>query len=83
MHMRQGTSRPESSPIGQDSGKLQSSTSIFGLAPAAKPDSSVIQECKPVELVTLYHCIERPKPITRWKSDSDEDMMTAPVSAEE
>jgi len=49
------------------SGTLQSNTSIFGLAPAAKPDLSLMKNVKPVELCkllllhiisTAYHHIE-------------------------
>jgi len=77
------TSRPGSSHMRLGTGKPQSNTSRYGLAPATEPDSSLIQNAKPVELVTLYPCIEPLQQITISISDSNEDMVTAPVSLEE
>jgi len=53
-------SRPGSSHIRLGSGKAQSNTGIAGLAPAAKPDSSLIINAKPIEPVRFYPCIEPP-----------------------
>jgi len=55
--MLQGTFRPGSSDIRLGSGEPQSNMSIFGLPTAAKPHSSLIQNAKPVELVSFYPCI--------------------------
>jgi hypothetical protein len=51
--MPQGTSRPGSSHIRLGSEKSQSNMSILCLVPAAEPDSSPIQNVKPVELVSF------------------------------
>jgi hypothetical protein len=51
--MPQGTSRPGSSRMKIGSGQLQSNIRIPCLAPASEPDSSLIQNAKPVELVSF------------------------------
>jgi len=56
---------------------------ISPLPPGMASDLSQIKYATPVEPVRLYHCILSPKLITIWKSDSDEEMVTAPASAEE
>ena len=64
LQMPQGTSRPGSSHIRLGSVKPLSNTSISGLAPAAKPDSSLIQKVNPVELISFYPCIYPPQLFT-------------------
>ena len=61
LQMPQGTSRPGSSHIWLASGKPKSSTSISGLAPPAVIGSSLIQNAKPVELVSFDPCIQPPQ----------------------
>jgi len=53
----QGTSRPGSSHIRLGSVKPQSKSSILSGEPAAEPDSSTLQNAKPVEPVSQYACI--------------------------
>jgi hypothetical protein len=55
--MPQGTSRPGSSHIRLGSVKPQSYMSVFGIEPAAEPDTSPLLKAKPVDPVCLYHCI--------------------------
>ena len=55
--MLQGTSRPGSGHIRLGSRKPQSNMTICSLAPAAELDSSLIQNVKPVELVSFRPCI--------------------------
>jgi len=61
------TSRPSSSLIRCGSGKLRLNTSIPVLAPAAKPDSALIQNVKPVQLISFYTCRQPPNLTTIWK----------------
>jgi len=58
--MPHGTSRPGSTHISLCSGKLQSNMSIPGLAPAVEPDPSLIQNTKPVDLVSIYPAYSLP-----------------------
>jgi hypothetical protein len=51
--MPQWTSRPGRSHMTLGSGKVQSNLSILCLAPAPEPDSSLIRNAKPVELVSF------------------------------
>jgi len=81
--MLQGTFRPGSSHMWLGSGKPQSNRSRPCLASATQPDSSLIQNAKPVELIHFNHCIEPPQLFTIWISDLSEEMVMAPVSAEE
>jgi len=55
--MPQGTSRPGSSHILLRCGKPQWNMNISGLAPATEPNESIVQNAKPVELVSFYSCI--------------------------
>jgi hypothetical protein len=81
--MPQGTARPGSSHMWLGPGKPQSTMSIPCLVPATEPDSSLIQIGQPVELVSFDPCICGPRQITIYISDSDEEMVTAPASADE
>jgi len=62
--MPQGTYRTECSHNKRGSGKPKSNKSISGYVPAAMPDSSLIQNAKPVELVSVYLSILPPQQIT-------------------
>jgi len=55
--MTQGTSRPGRSHMSRGFGNPQSNTSIPSFAPAVETDSSIIQNVKPVELVSFFPCI--------------------------
>jgi len=55
--MRQGTSRPGSSHIGQSSVKPQSKSGIPSGEPAAELDSLMLLKAKPVEPVSFNPCI--------------------------
>jgi len=54
LQMPQGISHPGSSSMTLGSGKSQSNMSISGLAPTTEPDSLLIQNAKPVELIRFY-----------------------------
>jgi hypothetical protein len=45
-------------------------------------DSMSIQEANPDDPVSFYPLMNHPMLITMYKSDTDEDMVTAPVSLE-
>jgi len=60
----QGTSWPGSSYIRLCCGNLQSNTIISGFAPAGMPNWSLIQNAKPVELVSFHLCRQPPQLIT-------------------
>ena len=47
------------------------------------PESSPIAKLQDVEPISFKPCILSPKQFAIWKSDSDEDMVTAPVSPED
>jgi len=55
--MLQGTSRPGSSHMRLGSAKPQSNMSIPCLVPTTEPDSSLILNAKPVELISFDPCI--------------------------
>ena len=57
LQMPQGTSRPASSHIRLRSVKPQSNTTIYGLEPAAEPDTLPLLKAKPVEPVSFYPCL--------------------------
>jgi len=56
---------------------------ITSLSPSVESDSSLITFATPVQPVSTYHCILPPDLITFYESDSNEEMVTAPASAEE
>jgi len=78
-----GTSRPGSSHIRLCSVTVQSNKGIAGSAPAAEPNSSPVKESKPDESSRFYPCWNIWKLVTISKSDSDQDMVTAPAPVEE
>jgi len=55
--MPQGTSRPGSTRIRLGSVMPQLNTSICGFEPTTEHDTSPLLKAKPVEPVSLYHCI--------------------------
>jgi len=81
--MPQCTSRPGSSHMRVGSGKPKSPARISSFPPGAESNSSLMTYAMPVQPVSAYHCILPPELITILKSDSDEEMVTAPASAEE
>ena len=81
--MLRDTSRPESRHVGLGAGKPQPPELISSLPPGAPSELSQINYVMPLEPVTFYHCILPPELSTILISHSDEDMVTAPVSAEE
>jgi hypothetical protein len=62
--------------------KPQSHEFILLIFPVAEPDSTPIPGTKPVEPVSIYPYVKNRKIITINKSDTDEDMVTAPTSLE-
>ena len=60
----------------------QSHKFILVLSPGMATDSMPIQDPNPVEPVSFYPCLKHPWLITIQKSDTDEDMVMAPVSQE-
>ena len=81
--MLQCTPRPGSSHMRVGSGKPKSPERISSLLPGAESDSLLITYATLVQPVSAYHCILPPELITIKKLDSDEEMVTAPASAEE
>jgi len=57
LQMPQGTSRPASGHIRLRSVKPQLNTTIYGLEPAAEPDTLPLLKAKPVEPVSFYPCL--------------------------
>jgi hypothetical protein len=76
------TSRPGCSQMRLGSEKPQSYKFIPVLSPGMATDSIPIQDANPVEPVSFYFCMKHPKLIAIYKSDTDEDMVTAPASPE-
>jgi len=76
------TSRPGGSQMRLGSKKPQSNKFIPFLSPGMAPDSIPIQDPNPVEPVSIYPSMKHPKSMAIWKSDTDEDMVTAPASPE-
>jgi len=76
------TSRPGSSQMRLGSENPQSHQYIQVFSPDAATDSMPIQDAKPVEPVSFYPCMKHAKLIPIQKSDTDEDMVTAPASPE-
>jgi len=83
LHMPQCTSRAGSSHQRVGSEKPKSPELISSLPSCAESDSSLMTYATPVQPVRAYHCILPPEVFTIQQSDSDEDMVTAPASAEE
>ena len=81
--MPQGTSRPGSTHMRIGLGELQPSMSILCLATGTEPDSSLIWNANPVELVSFDPCIHDRQLITIWISDSDQEIVMAPASLED
>ena len=79
----QCTSRPGSSHLRVGAGKPKSPECISSFPPGEESDSSLMTHATPVQPVSAYNCILPPELITIQKSDSDEEMATAPASAEE
>jgi len=74
------TSRPGSSQMRLRSEKPQWHKFIPVLSPGMATNSITIQDANPVEPVSFYTCMKHPTLITIWKSDTKEDMVTAPTS---
>jgi len=81
--MPQVTSPPGSCDMKLELWTRQTHERILSVPPAAAPDSTMIPISKHVETVSFNPCIWHPMRITIRKSDSDEDMVTAPASIEE
>jgi hypothetical protein len=81
--MPDGTSQPVNSHNKLFSVKPQWKTSRYSLAPALQHDLTHIQYSKHVELVSFDCCISLPQRITKWKSDTDKDMLAAPASGKD
>jgi len=65
------------------SGKPKSPERISSLPPGTDSNSSLIMFATPVQPVSANYCILHPELITILKSDSDDEMVTAPAPAEE
>jgi len=76
-------SQQGSSHMKLGSWKPQTHKRIPSLPAAPIPNSSSIQKSQHVGPISLNPCILSPKLITIQKSDSDQDMVTAPVPPEE
>jgi len=83
LQMPHVTSRPGSTHLSLGSRTLQTHEHVLSLPAAPMPDWSQIQQSKHVEPVSVNPCISHPKLINIWKSDSDEDLVTAPGSPKE
>jgi len=83
LQMLQVTSRQESSYIRLGAWKSRTLEPIPSLPPTSMPASYLIQKSKHVEPVSFHPCISSPKVITIYKSDSTDEMVTAPASLEE
>jgi len=80
--MPQGTSRPGRSQMKQGAEKPQSQTDQGSVLPDVVANSSLIENAKPVEPISFDPQISRPKLITIYKSDLNEEMVMAPASPE-
>jgi len=65
------------------SGKPKPRECISSHPPGTESDSSLITYGMPVQPVSAYRCVLPPELITIYKSDSDEEMVTAPASGDE
>jgi len=74
------TSQPGSSQMMLGSEKLQLHKFIPVLSPDAAPDLTLIQVVKPLQPVSFYPCIMHHRLIAILTSDTDEDMVMAPMS---
>jgi len=83
LRMPHATSRPGSSQLRTGSARPQSYEHTASLPPEEAPDSSPNKPSKHDESVIFYPCIQHPKPVTRQKLDSDEEMVVAPAEPEE
>jgi len=83
LQMPQVASRQGSTHMRLASPKLQTHEHIPSLPPAPMPNWSPTQQSTHDEPVSFNPCKPHPKPITISKSDSDEDMVTAPALPEE
>jgi len=81
-HIPAVTSRPGSIQMRLGPQKPQLDKYLPGLSADVVPDSTIIQDAKPVDPVGVYPCIMHPCLITISKSDTDKDVVMAPASPE-
>jgi len=81
--MRQATSQLGRRQMGLGSEKPRADNHIVSSMPNAVPNSLQREIVTPVQPVSIYPSVMRGWLITLEKSDSDEDMVTAPASPEE
>jgi hypothetical protein len=56
---------------------------IYSFPPGVESDASLMTYATPAQPVSAYHCLLPAELIAIPKSDSDQDMVTAPASVEE
>lgn len=79
LHMLQRTSQPATGHMMQFSGKQQPKKHIVSSLPDMAPSWSLSKKSKPVQPLSVYPCIYRPKQISIKKSDLDQQQMMAPA----